>query len=247
MNETRGDAPPGTRARLRKLAALFRRAATPQHPHPVTLPGILRGPRQVALLAIALLVAAASLTSFAESYRGLFDWAREHGLPGFWSAVWPLQVDVFIAIGELTLFVALVDAWRTRHRAAAWTVTLIGLGVSVAGNVGHVHSAHAASRVTAAVPPLAAAAALAVGLGVLKRIIEHRQEHAARPLRTVAADVQTAAVEALRATTAAGNPLSGRQLEQRFGLSRPDVTRVRDLVAAEFGAPSMNGHGGDLS
>lgn len=231
---------------------------------PVPLPGILRGPRQAALIALAVLIAAASLTAFTESYRGLFDWAREHGLSGFWAAAWPLQVDVFVAVGELTLFVALVDAWRRRSRVAAWAVTLAGLGVSVAGNVGHVHSTHLASRVTAAVPPLAAAVALAVGLGVLKRIVEHRQAAARGPLRNVAADVQTAAIEALRATTAAGNPLSGRQLEQRFGLSRPDVTRVRDLVAREttqaagsgrlnlqggvrVSGPSLNGQGGDPS
>ncbi len=46
--------------------------------------GILRVPRRAALVAISVLVAAASLVSFAESYRGLYDWAGEHGLPGPW-------------------------------------------------------------------------------------------------------------------------------------------------------------------
>jgi hypothetical protein len=84
---------------------------------PVTAPGALRVPRTVALVVISVLVAGASLTSFAESYRGLFDWSREHGLSGFWSAVWPLQVDVFIAVGELALFVALADLWNVRGRS----------------------------------------------------------------------------------------------------------------------------------
>jgi hypothetical protein len=53
--------------------------------------GILRIPRRAALAAIAVLVAAASLVSFAESYRGLYDWAREHGLAGPWAVIWPLQ------------------------------------------------------------------------------------------------------------------------------------------------------------
>lgn len=139
---------------------------------------VLRGPRMAALAAIAVLVAAASLTSFAESYRGLYDWAREHGLSGAWASIWPLQVDVFIAVGELALFVALVDAWQRRSRAGAWLVTLAGLAVSVAGNVGHVTVHSAADRLTAAVPPLAAAAALAVGLGVLKRVVEHHHQAA---------------------------------------------------------------------
>ena len=133
-------------------------------------PGILRGPRRAALVAIAVLVAAASLVSFAESYRGLFAWSHEHGLRGVWAVFWPLQVDVFIAVGELALFVALVDAWERRSRIGAWVVTLAGLAVSVAGNIGHAAGGGLTTRVTAAVPPLAAAAALAVGLGVLKRV-----------------------------------------------------------------------------
>jgi hypothetical protein len=141
--------------------------------------GILRAPRRGALAAIAVLVAAASVVSFAESYRGLYAWAHEHGLSGPWAVIWPLQVDVFIAVGELALFVALADAWARRSRAGAWAVTLAGLAVSVAGNVGHVHGHSAADRVTAAVPPLAAAAALAVGLGVLKRVVGHHHQAAA--------------------------------------------------------------------
>ena len=35
----------------------------------------MNGMRKAALAAITLLVAAASLTSFAESYRALYDWA----------------------------------------------------------------------------------------------------------------------------------------------------------------------------
>jgi len=136
--------------------------------------GVLRAPRTAALAVIAVLVAAASLVSFAESYRGLWLWAHEHGLAGLWAVAWPLQVDTFIAVGELALFVALVDAWAFRSRLAAWSVTGLGLAVSVAGNVGHITGHDPASRVTAAVPPLAAAAALAVGLGVLKRVVAMR-------------------------------------------------------------------------
>ena len=132
---------------------------------------ILRVPRQAALAAIAVLVAAASLVSFGESYRGLYDWASRHGLHGPWALAWPLQVDSFIAVGELALFVALADRWRPRSRVAAWAVTLAGLAVSVAGNIGHIAGHAVTDRATAAVPPLAAAAALAVGLGVLKRVV----------------------------------------------------------------------------
>jgi Protein of unknown function (DUF2637) len=152
--------------------------------------GILRKPRRAALVAIAVLVAAASLVSFAESYRGLFLCAHHHGLSGPWAVIWPLQVDGFIAVGELALFVALADRWQRRSRVAAWAVILAGLAVSVAGNVGHVAGHSLASRATAAIPPLAAAASLAVGLGVMKRVVEHHHQVGtapATPVATVAA------------------------------------------------------------
>lgn len=203
--------------------------------------GILGGLRGAALVLIAVLVTAASLVSFAESYRGLYLWADRHGLAGVWVAIWPVQVDVFIAVGELALFVALVDQWRIRQRAAAWLVTIAGLAVSVAGNVGHVTGHSLTVRATAAVPPLAASCALAVGLGVLKRVIERRHTFTpGTPAPFVPTDNQSAAVAALRATLAAGNPLSGRQLESRFGLTRAEAVKVRELVGVE-----SNGHSSD--
>jgi hypothetical protein len=54
----------------------------------------------------------------------------------------------------------------------------------------------------------------------------------------VALDAEQAAQNALRATTAAGNPLSGRQLADRFGLSRAQVASVQQSVLA-----AANGHG----
>ena len=228
-----------TRAVLAFLAGVVGRITSrkPDQPASGPAPGSLRALRKVALVAIGVLVTAASLTSFAESYRGLFLWATEHGLHGVWAAGFPLQCDVFIAVGELALFVALADAWPVRSRFASWTVTVLGLGVSVAGNVGHIASHQLANRATAAVPPLAAAFALAVGLGVLKRVV-HRipatAEHAAaQPAHFAPTDAQHAAKLALAASMAAGNPLSRRQLITRFGISRTDERKVRTSLLAE--------------
>lgn len=183
---------------------------------------VLRGPRFAALLVIAVLVAAASLVSFAESYRGLYLWAAHHGLAGGWAALWPLQVDVFIAVGELALFVALVDRWAPRARAGAWAVTLAGLAVSVAGNVGHAPAHGLAARVTFAIPPLAAAFALAVGLGVLKRVVE------AQP-GSVPAAVPVAGVRRAR--------LPGvREIRERQNCGQETAKKIRaELVAFERG------------
>ena len=235
----------------RMIAALFRhREREPELRQPVS--GILRAPRLAALVMISVLVGAASLVSFAESYRGLYDWASRHDLYGGWAAIWPLQVDVFIAVGELALFVGLVDGWRRRSRGGAWLVTLAGLAVSVAGNVGHVSNHMFWDRATAAVPPIAAAAALAVGLGVLKRVVEHHHERAAaaksEPEQQLSAprwtDAQTAAIDAQIRATEAGNPYKANALGSKFRLSRAEATKVVETVESmTTPLPSLNGNG----
>jgi uncharacterized protein DUF2637 len=232
------------RFRLPRLPRRPAREPRAPKPKPVTRPasGVLRGARWLALAAIAALVAAASVASFMESYRALYEWAHEHGLSVHWSAVWPLQIDVFIAAGELALFVALVDGWQRRARILPWAVTLLGLAVSVAGNVGHVGwLAPVADKATAAVPPLAAAAALAVGLGVLKRVVEHRPGPVYGSSLQVPSpaftDAETAAIDALLRTTAAGNPLTPNALQTKFRLTRAETTKVVAAVTA-----ASNGH-----
>lgn len=140
---------------------------------PVT--GVLYRFRRIALAVIAVLVAVSTLVSFAESYRALFEWSVHHGVPYGWSLVWPAMIDVFIAVGELALFVALVDRWSLRERIFPWSVTLAGLAVSIAGNIGHVPGHVLTDRATASIPPLAAAVSLGVGMAVLKRVVQHRQ------------------------------------------------------------------------
>jgi len=214
--------------------------------------GILRTPRRLALVIISALVAAASMVSFAESYRGLYVWSHEHGIRGAWAVAWPLQVDTFIAVGELALFVALADRWTVRSRLAAWAVTLLGLAVSVAGNVGHVTGHSLTNRATAAVPPLAAAAALAVGLGVLKRVVEGHHD-AARTATAKPAPKATrraspkaagrgldAATRAARRAVEQGQPVpSARALARQHHIARDRAGEVRAVVLAE-----SDGHGG---
>jgi Protein of unknown function (DUF2637) len=217
-----------------KLPRLPKRSRPPRLPRQTAPAGVLRGARVLALAAVAILVAAASVASFMESYRALYDWAHGHGLSVRWSAVWPLQIDTFIAVGELALFIALIDGWQRRARILPWAVTLGGLAVSVAGNVGHVGwLAPVADKATAAVPPLAAAAALAIGLGVLKRVVEHRPAPVGDVLVGVPPDVVEAARASMRATVAAGNPLSINQLAERFSLTRATATTLHRSVLAE--------------
>lgn len=141
----------------------------------------LKIPRTVALAIVSALVTAGVIVSFAESYRALYWWAQGHGVHGAWAIVWPVQIDAFVAVGELALFVALVDAWSRKARVLPWVLVAAGLAVSVSGNVGHLVTSDVFTRLTAAVPSITAYAMLAAGLGLLKRIVAYQV--AAAPAR----------------------------------------------------------------
>jgi Protein of unknown function (DUF2637) len=198
---------------------------------------ILRIARAVALWGITVLVAASTLVAFGESYRALYLWAVRHNLPGLWAYFWPLQVDTFLAVGELALVVAMTDRWSPRSRAAAWAVTGIGLGVSVAGNVGHVAGHSVTSRATAAIPPLAAAAALAVGLGVLKRVTAATGSDSGATLALSGSD-------RVRGILKASPALPKADVAEMAGVSARTVERVKRELN---GASKVNGNAGSMT
>jgi hypothetical protein len=139
--------------------------------------------RRAALFAIAAIAIAASINALAHSYAGLYAWAIHHRLSGWQAMSWPAEIDVFLAVGELALYVAYLDGWPSRQRIWPWATTLVGLAVSVAGNVGHIQPLPGrpvllADRLTAAASPLAAFAGLTVGLLVLRM---SRQRAGAHP------------------------------------------------------------------
>jgi hypothetical protein len=129
--------------------------------------------RRVALYGIGLIAVLASADALAHSYAGLYGWAVHHRLGGWQAWSWPAEIDVFLVAGELALYVAYLDAWPGRQRLWPWATAMTGLAVSVAGNVGHIQAlpdapVTAADRATAAVSPVAAFAALMIGLLVVK-------------------------------------------------------------------------------
>jgi len=140
--------------------------------------------RRAALYAIGLIAILASANALAHSYAGLYDWAVHHRLSGWQAKSWPAEIDVFLAVGELALYVAYLDGWPARQRIWPWTTALTGLAVSIAGNVGHIqavpgHPVILADRLTAATSPIAAFAGLSVGLLVLK--MTRQRFHASVP------------------------------------------------------------------
>jgi len=129
--------------------------------------------RRAALYAIGVIAMLASANALAHSYAGLYDWAVHHRLSGWQAKSWPAEIDVFLAVGELALYVAYLDGWPARQRVWPWITALTGLAVSIAGNIGHIqavpgHPVILADRLTAATSPIAAFAGLSVGLLVLK-------------------------------------------------------------------------------
>ena len=132
---------------------------------------------------------------------------------------------MFLAVGELALYVAYLDAWPARQRIWPWATALTGLAVSVAGNVGHIQAVpgdpvSVADRMTAATSPLAAFAGLSVGLLVLKMTRQQagRPRPAATPLM-LAPPSGPAVVLVRPASDASGAPDA-----------RPDPRLLRDAT-----------------
>jgi hypothetical protein len=129
--------------------------------------------RRIALYVIAVLAVLASADALTHSYAGLYGWAVHHRLGGWQALSWPAEIDVFLVVGELALYVAYLDAWPGRQRVWPWATAVTGLLVSVAGNIGHIQPMPGApvtlaDRVTGATSPVAAFAGLMIGLLVLK-------------------------------------------------------------------------------
>jgi hypothetical protein len=186
--------------------------------------------RRTALYAIGVIAILASANALAHSYAGLYEWAVHHRLSGWQAKSWPAEIDVFLAVGELALYVAYLDDWPVRQRIWPWTTALTGLAVSIAGNIGHIqpvagHPVALSDRLTAATSPIAAFAGLTVGLLVLKmtrqRALVRRDEPRVIPALVLAPPMPTA--NATAATKAGGaEDASARWVH--------DVTRSRNGV-----------------
>jgi hypothetical protein len=169
--------------------------------------------RRASLYAIGLIAILASANALAHSYAGLYGWAVHHRLSGWQAKSWPAEIDVFLAVGELALYVAYLDGWPARQRIWPWTTALTGLAVSIAGNIGHIqplpgHPVILADRLTAGTSPIAAFAGLTIGLLVLKMTRQHSIARAGQPRVTPALVLAPPPVpgNAAPCTQASGSP-----------------------------------------
>jgi len=191
--------------------------------------------RRAALYAIGVIAVLAGVNALAHSYTGPYDWAVHHRLSGWQAMSWPAEIDVFLAVGELALYVAYLDGWPTRQRIWPWATALIGLAVSVAGNIGHIQAMPGqpvilANRLTAATSPVTAFAGLAIGLLVLK--MARQRIEASTPVTTTGA-----ALTLVPLATAADMTLAPPDLGRAEAIGA-DTSHVRTGHADGDGAAS---------
>jgi len=191
--------------------------------------------RTITVLVWALIISviAATAVGFWLSYAGLHSFGYRAGLRGPEAWAWPASVDLFILAGELGVTISAV---KREHDGIAWAYLIGGAGLSVLFNVLHVWVPPVwwGRYAVAAVPPIAAIAALAalmrqVFRGVTVESVEPGAglDEVSSPVFT---DAESAAAVVLKRTADAGNPFSKNQLERKFRLSRAEATNVYNRV-----------------
>jgi len=188
---------------------------------------------------VAAVLAVAAVAAVI-SYRHAITVVTSHGEPGTVGHLYPVVIDGLIVAASMVL----LDAARHREKPPALSLWLLAAGIAatLAANVLAGVAAGLLGAVVAAWPALAFVGCYELLMLLVRASARRSPGTTAHGLPAavsspVPADAETAAMAALRATLAAGNPLSGRQLETRFGLTRAEATRVRQLVTAE-----ANGH-----
>lgn len=200
------------------------------------------GDRLTRWTAFAAVLAVAAVAALI-SYRHAVEVVTARGEPGAIGRLYPVVIDGLVLAASMVL----LDAARHREAAPplAWWMLAAGIAATLAVNVLAGVPSGPLGSVVAAWPALAFVGCYELVMMLVRAAARRtagepadRDTAAPDAVRLpVPADAENAAQMALRATLAAGNPLSGRQLETRFGLTRAQATRVRRNVLGE-----ANGH-----
>lgn len=187
------------------------------------------GNDRTATTAAVLLVA---VIAAIVSYIHIEHLAVTHGQDQLAACLLPLSIDGTVVAASMVMLRAaragLPTPWLARG--------MLGLAViaTLAANIAYGLPYGLPGALLSGWPAVAFIGCAEMTISAVRKL---RRAPADADRAEVPADAQNAAVMALKATATAGNPLSGRQLETRFGLTRAQATRVRELVLAE-----SNGH-----
>lgn len=198
----------------------------------------MTGDRAIRWTAVLAVVAVAGVAGYV-SYWHAVEVVTGHGEPGIVGHLYPVVIDGIIVAASMVL----LDAARHREGAPplAWWLLAAGIAVTLAANVAYGARFGVPGGLWAAWP-----AAAFVGCYELLMLLVRASASRANPsapdgfASPVPTGAENAALMALKATLAAGNPYSNNQLADKFGLTRAQVTKVRQLASAE-----MNGHAPD--
>lgn len=184
-------------------------------------------PRAAALIVVAGL----AVVAFKMSYTHIFDLALRHGQDRTDAHLEPLSIDgLIIAAGIMLL--------RARKQWRAWLSLGLGIAATVAANAasGLVINGRWIDGIISAWPAISLVVCVEMVFADLRE--DRAQEKPALELAEfVPADAFQAALQGLKATHAAGNPLSQNQLIERYNLSRTDARKVVAMAMGE-----TNGH-----
>ncbi len=192
--------------------------------------------RRLTAAAVLLVAAIAAVVSFVH----IEHLAVTHGQTPLSALLLPISIDGTVAASSLVMLRA------ARSGLGTLVLARFMLGLSVAAtlacNIGYGLPFGVTGALISGWPAVAFIGSVEMVLGMV------RSAHSAvkkfppggrdlTPDLTVPADAESAARAALAASVAASNPISQRQLQTRFGLTRAQATRVRQAVLAE-----SNGH-----
>lgn len=189
--------------------------------------------RHGAMWALSSVVA---LIAATVSYSHIYALARSHGGNVTDARLLPLSVDALILVGEVML---LHQADRKGERfILGWVLISSGIAATLTANVAFGAQFGLFGALLWGWPAYSFILVAAGMVSIAKR--SQPRQASSEMYAFIPADAIQAAEASLRATLAAGNPLSQRQLSERFGISRADAKSVHALVLGE-----SNGHVAD--
>jgi Protein of unknown function (DUF2637) len=201
----------------------------------------MNGDKLTRWTAMAAVLAVAAVAAVI-SYRHAVTVVASHDEPGIVGHLYPVVIDGLIVAASMVL----LDAARHEEKPPALALWLLGAGIgaTLAANVLAGVSSGPLGAVVAAWPALGFVGCyellmLLVRASARRNVPVPADEGNDSPAGVAPppSNAETAAMASLRATLAAGNPWSQNQLMTRFGLTRAQAAKVRELIAAE-----ANGH-----